>query len=123
MQVLFETTVMGVSLDLQTYLKVLLALYYETPGLSKESQILTDSEKKQTLNLIYLFFKTDCGEADFQFGCELLYEYINAETNNPAEFTEQEISESKKKKKKRHQQQHQTDSTNDLLNQPWGSDQ
>jgi hypothetical protein len=37
MQVLFEATVMGVNLDLQTYLKVLIALYHETPGLSKDS--------------------------------------------------------------------------------------
>jgi len=35
------------------------------------------------MNLIYLLFKNDCGDADFQFGCELLYEYVNAEINNP----------------------------------------
>jgi len=37
MQVLFETTVLGVDLDLQTYLKVLIALYNESPILSKDS--------------------------------------------------------------------------------------
>jgi hypothetical protein len=37
MQVLFEATVMGVTLDLQTYLKVLIALYHETPVISKDS--------------------------------------------------------------------------------------
>lgn len=49
----------------------------------KDSQVLTEVEKKQALILVYLLFKNDCGEADFQFGCELLYEYVNAETSNP----------------------------------------
>jgi hypothetical protein len=31
---------------MQTYLKVLIALYRETPVLNKESQILTEAEKK-----------------------------------------------------------------------------
>ena len=83
MQVLFETTVLGVNLDLQTYLKVLIALYNETPSLSKESQLLSEAEKKQALILVYLLFRNDCGEKDFNFGCELLYEYVNADTNNP----------------------------------------
>ena len=60
-----------------------MALYNETPSLSKDSQILTESEKKQALILVYLLFKNDCGETDFNFGCELLYEYVNAETSNP----------------------------------------
>ena len=46
MQVLFEATVLGVNLDLQTYLKVLIALYHETPTLNKDSQVLTEAEKK-----------------------------------------------------------------------------
>lgn len=37
MQVLFEATVLGINLDLQTYLKVLIALYDESPSLSKDS--------------------------------------------------------------------------------------
>jgi hypothetical protein len=44
---------------------VLIALYHETPGLSKDSQVLTEAEKKQALILVYLLFKNDCGEADF----------------------------------------------------------
>ena len=92
MQVLFETTVLGVDLDLQTYLKVLIALYNESPILSKDSQILTETEKKQALILVYLLFKNDCGEADFNFGCDLLYEYVNADINNPSQpYTDQEI--------------------------------
>ena len=92
MQVLFEATVMGVNLDMQTYLKVLIALYHETPVISKDSQVLTEAEKKQALILVYLLFKNDCGEADFEFGCELLYEYVNTETNNPSsQYTDQEI--------------------------------
>ena len=74
---------MGIKLDLQTYIKILIALYYESPALDKDSQVLSDSDKKHAMNLIYLLFKNDCGEADFQFGCELLYEYVNAEINNP----------------------------------------
>jgi hypothetical protein len=54
--------------------------------------VLTEAEKKQALILVYLLFKNDCGEADFEFGCELLYEYVNAETNNPSsQSTDQEI--------------------------------
>lgn len=124
MQVLLETTVLGVDLDLQTYLKVLIALYNESPILSKDSQILTETEKKQALILVYLLFKNDCGEADFNFGCDLLYEYVNADINNPSQpYTDQEIQESKKKRKKRHQQHHSQDNTSEVYSQPWGTEE
>ena len=47
---------------------------------------MSDAEKKQLLNLMYVIFKNDVGENDFDFGCELMFEYVNSITNNPEPF-------------------------------------
>jgi hypothetical protein len=66
-------------------------------------QAMTETEKKQLLNLVYTIFKNDVGEQDFDFGCELIFEYVSAKTKNPDALSDQQIQEMKRKKKKKHQ--------------------
>ena len=54
------------------------------------------------LNLVYTIFKNDVGEKDFDFGCELIFEYVSAKTKNPDALSDQQIQEMKRKKKKKH---------------------
>lgn len=115
-QVLFETTICGVPLDFQTYIRVLLSLYYANSNADGEvtgTSHMSEVEKKNLVNLLYLVFKNDCGEADFDFGCELIFEYINAQ-NNP----DHQLDTDKKKRKRRHQKEHHS-SESDLYGTPW----
>lgn len=68
----------GVRLDIQTYIKVIVSLYKETPtpspALDSMSQHLSNLEKKQVLELVNLLFKRDCSDQkDYDFGCEILF--------------------------------------------------
>ena len=67
----------GVPIDIQTYLKVIFSVFYGEK-LNPSLSAMTDTEKKQLLNLVYTIFRNDVGEQDFDFGCELIFEYVSA---------------------------------------------
>lgn len=48
----------GVPIDLHTYLKIVFTVFYG----DRSMLTMSDQEKKQLLNLVYLIFKNDVGE-------------------------------------------------------------
>jgi hypothetical protein len=71
---------------MQTYLKVIFTLFYGDPV--TQIDYMSEAEKTQLLNLVYLIFQNDVGDLDFQFGCELIFEYVAGQTINTDAFVD-----------------------------------
>ena len=68
-QLTFETTVLDVPVDNQTFIKTIMCLYYD---------LHRTQASKDHLSYLYTLYKNDVPDEDFSFGCELIYEYVNA---------------------------------------------
>jgi len=101
--------VCGVPVDLQTYLKVIFSVFYGEK-VNHSISTMTETEKKQLLQLVHTIFKNDVGEQDFDFGCELILEYVSTTTSN-TDSLDDEQQQLTGKKKNRHQKNHRTEET------------
>lgn len=73
MQLLFETTVTDIKVDTQTYIRAMLMIYHaQSHKKPSREQAHERSEYIQTI------FANDSTKQDFQFGNELMFEYIKA---------------------------------------------
>ena len=68
-QLTFESTVLDVPVDNQTFIKTIMCLYYD---------LHRTQSSKDHLSYLYTLYKNDVPDEDFSFGCELIYEYVNA---------------------------------------------
>lgn len=76
MQLLFEATIVDTPLDLNTYLKILSQIYFDYE--------VVHFDRKDFITYLYTLFANDHTMEDFQFGAELLQEYIES---NFSEFS------------------------------------
>ena len=94
-QLTFETTVLDVPVDNQTFIKTIMCLYYD---------LHRTQASKEHLSYLYTVYKNDVPDEDFSFGCELIYEYVNAAaaaTQLYQEGTQGKKSDSAKKGRKK----------------------
>lgn len=89
MQLLFEATILDQSVDLNTYLKVLSQVYFDYE---------VEFDRKDFITYLYMLFANDHTLEDFQFGTDLLQQYIE---NNFTEFSTNPDSETTFKPKSR----------------------
>lgn len=68
-QLTFESSIFDVPIDNQTYIKTIMCLYYD---LNRTKQ------SKDHLQYMYAVYKNDVPTEDYQFGSELILEYVNA---------------------------------------------
>ena len=76
MQLLFETTVTDIPVDTQTYIRTILMVYHK-----QNQSKFTRQQAKEKSEYIQAIFENDSHREDFQFGSELIYEYIKAHQN------------------------------------------
>jgi hypothetical protein len=99
-QLTFETTVLDVPVDNQTFIKTIMCLYYD---------LHRTQASKDHLSYLYTLYKNDVPDEDFSFGCELIYEYVNAAASANelySEGTTGKKSEKKSRKKSRDRKGH-----------------
>ena len=70
-QLTFETTIFGIPVDNQTFIKTIMCLYYD---------LHRTQQSKDHLSYLYTIYKNDVPEEDYSFGSELILEYVNAAT-------------------------------------------
>lgn len=75
MQLLFEATITDVTVDLNTYLKMLSQIYFDYE---------VHFDRKDFITYLYTLFSNDHSMEDFQLGTDLLQQYIE---HNFSEFS------------------------------------
>ena len=95
-QLLFESTVTGRKIEMQTYIKVIITLYYDMAHLSRNAH--TD-----LMDYLLKLFKQDCTtESDYNLGNDLIQEFILASSEEPYANLQNQEAENVGKKKNKH---------------------
>ena len=92
MQLLYEATLTDVQLDMNTYIKILSAVYFD------HDQVHFD--RKDFITYLYTLYSNDHMLEDFTFGCELLQEYIESNFSEFSSHIQSSNTGGSKKKKK-----------------------